>query len=316
MLKDISPLDSLSYDERFVNDSLESVLSRAEKLQNSSDTLRQYLVRHLISEKKAEQAHYTATCGSFLMFKQYKNAEHTLTLEKANFCKHPMCPVCAWRRHLKYSKIIERAIDVGHYRYLYHIVLGIPNVNELSREELMRLKERGATFVKQKLSASSYISNLEVVCHGKGIHPHLHMLVETPDFITNSREYVMDMSQKWLLHYTKGLSNRATLIERYRGFTFFLTGITKAQRAGMAQELTKYIVKGDFTSDDGEHVATVARAIKGVRKMSSSGEFKRAMTVAKQQLAIEGADKLENLSRAEYEILIYKFINGKYKREE
>lgn len=316
MLKSLSPLDSLSYDEKFVNDSLSSVLARAEKLQNNSHTLRQFLVRHLISEKKAEQAHYTATCGSFLLFKQYKNAEKTLTLEKANFCKHPMCPVCAWRRHLKYSKVIEKAIDIGNYRYLYHVVLGVPNVTELDKPYLMRLKERGATFVKQKLSCGGYISNLEVVCHGKGMHPHLHILVETPNFIKNSKSYIMDMSHKWLMHYTKGLPNKATLAEKYNGFTFYITGITKADRQGVAQELTKYIVKGDFTSDDGEYVSTIAKAIHGVRKMSTSGEFKRAMSSAKRELCIEGAEKVEKLSRVEYELMAYKFINGKYKRED
>lgn len=315
MLKNLSPFEIIPCDEQFVNDSLESVLRRAETLQNDSETVRHYLVKHLLTEQKAEQAHYTATCGTYLLFKQYHNAEKTLTLDRANFCKHPMCPVCAWRRHLKYSKIIERTLDLGRYKNLYHIVLGVPNVVHLEKKDLMRLKERGATFVKQKLSCLGYISNLEVVCHGRGIHPHLHILIETPEFIKNSREYVIDMSKKWMKHYIKGLDNKAEIEARYNGFTFFLTGINRGDRQGVAQELTKYIVKGDFTSDDGEHIATIAKAIKGVRKMSSAGNFKQNMTRAKGELLVESADKFESLSKEQYDILIYKFINGKYEKE-
>lgn len=315
MIHSISPTDILTDDEKFVNDSLESTLKRAEKLQNSSDALRTFLVRHLISEQRAEQAHYVATCGSYLVFKRYRNAERTLTLERANFCKHPMCPVCAWRRHLKYSKILDRALEIGTYRYIYHVVLGVPNVDELDKTDLMRLKERGATFVKQKLAGVGYISNLEVVCHGNGIHPHLHLLVETEQFIRNSADYVREMSHKWMMHYVRGLENKADFIERYQGFTFFLTGITRDQRQGVAQELTKYIVKGDFTNDDGTHVATVASAIKGVRKMSSAGSFKKAITKAKGELICESAERLESLSRSEYELFIYRYINGKYEKE-
>lgn len=310
-----SSLEILPYQEQIVNDDLESVLSKAERLQNSSALVRQYLVRHLISEKKADQAHYTATCGSYLVFKQYKNADRTLKLERANFCKHPMCPVCAWRRHLKYSKIIDKALEIGKYRYLYHIVLGVPNSDVLTRESLMRLKERGASFVKQKFSAGGYVSNLEVVNHGNGMHPHLHILAEAPEFIRNSADYVKEMSAKWLNHYTKGLENKTALRERYAGFTFFITGITKEERKNASLELTKYIVKGDFTSDDGESVSKIARAIKGVRKMSSAGVFKSAISEAKKEIAIDTAEFIESLSREEYELLIYKFINGEYRKE-
>lgn len=315
MLRNISPLDSLPQDERFVNDGIESILRSAERLQNDSEVVRHYIVKYLISEQKAEQAHYTATCGTYLLFKRYHDANKTVTLDRANFCKHPMCPVCAWRRHLKYSQIIERTLDLGRYKYLYHVVLGVPNVTELSRKDLMRLKERGASFVKQKLDGMGYISNLEVVCHGKGIHPHLHILVETPNFITNSSDYVKTMSSKWMKHYIKGLENKADFEARYNGFTFYLTGIKQRDRKGVAQELTKYIVKGDFTSDDGEHVATIARAIKGVRKMSASGNFKTNMSLAKKDLSIESAEKFETLTKEEYDILIYKYINGRYEKE-
>lgn len=315
MKTELSPIGIIAHDERFVNSSADEVVAKAEVLQNRSAVVRQFLVRHLISENQAEQAHATSTCGNFLMFKRYANTERTVTLDRANFCKHPMCPVCAWRRHLKYAKLIDKSIEIGRYNYLYHLVLGVPNVDSLSKSDLMYLKERAVSFVRQKLDCKDYISNLEVVNHGAGLHPHLHMLINIPAFVKVSKEYIKEMSHKWMMHCTKKMANRSALLNTYDGFTFFITGITKAERDGVAQELTKYIVKGDFTSDDGETISTIARAIKGVRKMSSSGTFKENMSLAKKIVLSESDERLRNLSKYDYEYLIYQFINGKYERK-
>ena len=315
MYQTISPVDIVPYDEQIVNGTLKATLERAQHLQNSSEDLRVFLARHLISEGRAEMAHYVTQCGTYLFFKKYNDVKNTITLERANFCKHPMCPLCAWRRHLKYSRIIEKTLDIGNFKYLYHLVLGVPNSETLDKKTLMRLKERGATFVSQKLKCKGYISNLEVVAHGNGIHPHLHILIETEDFIKVSKEYILEMSNKWLKHYIKGLENKATLEQKYKGLTFYIQGLGKGNAKEISQELTKYIVKGDFTNDDGQYVSTIAKAIKGVRKMSSSGTFKTTMSEAKESVSVESAERLAQLSKSRCEYLIYRFINGKFERE-
>jgi hypothetical protein len=111
------------------------------------------------------------------------------------------------------------------------------------------------------------------------------------------------------------MRNKFELESKYSGFTFFITGISKAERDGISQELTKYIVKGDFTSDDGGAISTIARAIKGVRKMSSSGIFKENMSCAKKIVISESNERLRDLSKYDFEYLIYQFINGKYERK-
>lgn len=315
MFQSVSPVDIVPYDEQIVNDTLRATLEKSQKMQNTSSKLRVLLARHLISNGNVDMAHYVSQCGTYLFFKRYFDAKGTITLERANFCKHPLCPVCAWRRHLKYSHIIEKTLQIGNFGYLYHIVLGVPNVDVIDKPTLMRLKERGASFVKQKLNCQGYISNLEVVHHGKGIHPHLHILVETQDFIKVSKDYIKNLSHKWMMHYIKGRSDMAEYKTKYDGFTFYLQGLGRGAEKEISQELTKYIVKGDFTSDDGSFISAISDAIKGVRKMSTSGNFKKTMTKAKKIINVENADRLLNLSQEQYELLVYRFINGKYKRE-
>lgn len=308
--RDSLTTEIISPTEAFVNDSIANVIRRAERAQNDASIIRRHLVQHLIHEKQAEQAHATANCGTFLMFKRYNDAEQTAKLERANFCKHPVCPVCAWRRHLKYSNLINIAISHSTYAYLYHLVLAVPNVESLSREYLMRLKERGKSFVAQKLGCKSYISNLEIVCHGNGFHPHLHMLLDLPNFVPVSADWIKNMSAKWKKHFSKGLDG---VYDRYAGFTFYITGSSKDESGNIALELTKYIVKGDISSEP-ENVETIARAIKGVRKMSTAGTFKKALQDAKECVALDTAEKLEHLSHYDWEYQIFNYINGKYER--
>lgn len=313
----MSSTDIIPTDEQVVKSTIEKAILKSENLLISSEALRRRLVKHLISEKQPTQAHYVNECGTFLMFKQYMNEEKTATLHKANFCKHPMCPLCAWRRHLKYSRIIDKAIELSNSAYLYHLVLAIPNVNDLQRADLSYLKERGKTFLQQKLNANGYFSNLEIVEKGRGLHPHLHILFSSEMFIRVNAEFIKLMSNKWLRHYIHKLpqEQRQYYMSKYDGFTFYLTGFDKRNRENICFELTKYIVKGDIMCDGGALLPTVARAIKGIRKISAGGDLKKNMSEAKKVIADESDTVLDNLSRYEWEYRIYEFINGKYERK-
>lgn len=298
--------------ERVVNSSLDDTLNKATQMRNSADELRRSLVSHLLAEKKAEQAHGVEACGSFLMFKQYNDPMRTSTLERANFCKHPLCPLCAWRRHIKYNAILEHALPLSR-GFLSHLVLAIPNTSKLVRADLMRLKERGKSFVKQKLGCDSYISNLEIVASDAGYHPHLHILIESKSFFKVSAEWVKEMSAKWKRHYCKGLGN-CEEYEAYKGFTFYITGIKRDNVMSISQELTKYIIKGQ-QKISAEMVADTARAIYKVRKMSSGGALREAMQSGKRIAVLALDEKEQALSRYEWEYQIYQFINGVYERK-
>lgn len=59
-------------------------------------------------------------CGTYLEFRQYETGEHRLN--KANFCKDRLCPMCAWRRSLKVfgqlSQIMEVVRNDFHFLFL------------------------------------------------------------------------------------------------------------------------------------------------------------------------------------------------------
>lgn len=307
----IPDTESISPFEKVVNCGLSETLNKAKNLRTSADDLRKSLVSYLLREDKASQAHSVESCGTFLMFKQYKDPMNTSTLERANFCKHPLCPLCAWRRHLKYNAILERSLPLTRGK-LSHLVLAIPNSAQLSRADLMRLKERGKSFIKQKLGCDSYISNLEIVASEKGYHPHLHILLETACYFQVSAQWIKEMSSKWKKHYIKGFKDNT--YDNYEGFTFYITGIKSDDVADVCQELTKYIIKGQQKISP-EMVEETAEAIYKVRKMSSGGMLRENMQAGKRLTALALDEKLGSLSRHEWEYHIYQFINGNYERK-
>ncbi len=59
-------------------------------------------------------------CGSWLEFRKFESGDRTLN--RANFCKYRLCPMCAWRRSLKIfgqtSKVMDVAESAG-YRFVF-----------------------------------------------------------------------------------------------------------------------------------------------------------------------------------------------------
>ena len=306
----IPDTDSISPLEKIVNDTLGDTLSKATKLRNDADGVRRNIVQYLLSQGKYEQARSVESCGTFLMFKSYNDALGTSTLERANFCKHPLCPTCAWRRHIKYSAILSHGLQSASGK-LSHLVLAVPNSAHLSRGDLMRLKERAKTFVQQKLSCKNYISNLEIVASDAGYHPHLHILLETDTYYKVNAEWIKRMATEWKKHFSK---KREELYANYDSFTFYITGITRENMSGAVQELTKYIIKGQ-QKISADMIAETAEAIHGVRKMSSAGTLKDTIKTGKRLATLALDDKLAKLSRYEWEYHIYQFIHGCYERK-
>ena len=95
----------------FVNENIEEFAKHkkfAEKLQT---TLANVYVGLNAQKKKpvmAKKGYNILDCGNSLAFQRYSNEDNTTTLHSANFCKHKLCPMCAWRWHLKQSRIISK----------------------------------------------------------------------------------------------------------------------------------------------------------------------------------------------------------------
>lgn len=294
---------NISQVEPIVNEeSLYSTLAKAEQKIIDSRDLRRKLKSFYFAQGKVQTAMAVENCGTFLMFKQYKDINHTAKLDKANFCKSPLCPLCSWRRALKYSALTDEAIR--HTKgYLYHLVLSVPNEDTITKDKLCYIKSKSVYFLKYNMAITSYISNLEITKSDKGFHPHLHIIFESPDFIRVDAEYIKRMARAW-----KNCYNRTD--DRFDTYTFYLQGV-KRNDDGLSRELTKYVLKADtkVTEDD---VGIVACAIHGVRRMSSGGNLKKLFSQAKAKYARDYEREQELYQKYDYEYLIFNYVNGKF----
>lgn len=297
---------SISDEESFVNEqSLCSVISEAEEVKKKTKNVSFALAEYLQKNEKVSQAISVKNCGSFLMFKQFKDKEQTAVLSKANFCKNPLCPMCEHRRAINDFNILKETLAMSQRTYTYHLVLAVPNVRKLKKEHLLNLKSKAVYFITKKLKKDSYYSSLEITyTKEEGFHPHLHVLLTTDNYISVSESYIKQMSHCWKTVYNKSDTE-------HEGYTFFIKGIKSDNEL---HEMTKYIVKAEKT----EHIIDAIKkglpfAIHGVRKNSSGGEIKVLIKQAKSLIKKENTDRLDILSEFDYFYRIFEFLTGKEK---
>lgn len=281
-------------------------LQKIEMKKKNALKIQEELTKLYVERKKYSKAENIKECGTFLMFRNYHDADNTKELKKANFCKHSLCPMCAWRLHLKNTKIMSYALEHAKGR-LYHLVLAIPNTPHLEKAELSRLRSRAIDFIKSHLDTNSYIINLEITKGKQGFHPHLHCVIEVPKFIKVSREYVMYMSRLWCSCYTDCDINVIN-----QGYTFYITGITDKAKA--SQELTKYIFKdssAEYTSIDVENIAD---ATYNLRKISAGGNLRTLYADGKQNIKTQRDIQRFELIDVDYTDSFFAFLDGEYKK--
>lgn len=296
----------ISSDDFIVNidDNIHKTLAMAEEIKNTTKNVVFALGNYLRANKQYNQYNAVMNCGNFLMFKQYQNLEQTAKLDKANFCRHPLCPMCEHRKSLiEFNKLKIAAAEVETKGRLYHLVLAIPNTYSISKVELMNLKAKGVYFIKHHLNIKDYFSSLEVkYTKEKGFHPHLHILLKSDKFISVDEEYIKKMSCLWKQTYFKAE-------KEYEGYTYYIRGLSSDK--GL-HELTKYVVKGDTFDDIIDAIKKgLPKAIKGVRKYSAGGDFKKALSNAKEKLTDELINESESLKNINYYYRVFEYITGK-----
>lgn len=300
---DISIITPMS--EEVKKNSIDEIVKKAQQQQQNAEEINKYLKLAYIKQGKRNQALQTMNCGTFLLFKEFENEEKTSMLHGANFCKSPLCPLCAWRKHLQTSSILYKTIEKrDKTKMLYHLVLAIPNVSQIDKITLSKLKSCAVDFIKKELKTNSYFLRLEITFSEKGYHPHLHILLES-DFIKVSEEYIKEKSALWKKYYNK-------TDKKYEGYTFFIRGIHKSNEEEVVQELTKYVLKPDKIKISSKCIDDTLRAITNLRKTSSAGNIKKLFSSAKKESLIEVDRKLRELKPYQWHYRIFEYINGSY----
>jgi len=192
-------------------------------------------------------------CGRWLEFKKYVETGQK-TLNRANFCKYRLCPMCSWRRSLKTfgqtSKIMDEAEKQG-YAFVF-VTLTIKNCfkSELSRT-LDHLYQSLTRFDRLKAVKNAVCGHMEVIEITHNVdkksdsydtfHPHIHAIWAVKPSYFTSKDYI----------------SKSKLIEIWRESLQVAydpsVSIDRANTAnkGHIREVSKYMVKpGEILQED------------------------------------------------------------------
>lgn len=125
------------------------------------------------------------TCGDVLRF--IRREDGSLKLYQAYFCKNKLCPMCNWRRSMKYSyqtsRIVDEAIKQEPKARFLFLTLTVKNVGgkDLNKTLTSLTKSFDRLFKRAKVQRNllGYLRSVEVT-HNKddnSYHPHIHVLM-------------------------------------------------------------------------------------------------------------------------------------------
>lgn len=238
-------------------------------------------------------------CGNSLVFERFHNDEHTTTLNSANFCKHKLCPYCAWRWHKRNANILDKSFEILQNQNFYHLVLTIPNVNFLTKEFLITLRQNATKFVKQVMKSKDYFMSFEITVDKNGkFHPHYHIII-----ILNNVPTKKEIQTEWAKYSNCGNN-------------YAICDIKPCTDKKISFELTKYIIKFDNETLDKKSLYIIEKATKGIRKFATSGKIKIAEEKAKNLIQQEAFNKMQELKIYDSDLLFYEWFSKSYQLKE
>ncbi|MFS6011597.1 protein rep [Streptococcus agalactiae] len=164
------------------------------------------------------------SCGEVLNF--ILQNDGSLKLYQAYFCKNKLCPMCNWRRSMKYSyqtsRIVDEAIKQEPKGRFVFLTLTVKNVkgNDINKtlSSLTQSFDRLFRRAKVKKNLIGYLRSVEITHNEKNndYHPHIHVLLMVrPSFFQSKKDYITqkewgDMwSQSLKVDYTPMVDVRA-----------------------------------------------------------------------------------------------------------
>lgn len=223
------------------------------------------------------------SCAEVLKYKE--QADGSLKLYQTWFCKNKLCPICNWRRAMKYSYqtslIVDEAIKrypKGRFLFLTLTVKNVPG-DELNQKlsELAKSFDRLFRRSKVKKNLLGYIRATEVTRNEEreDFHPHIHVLIFVKSsYFANSDNYISqnEWTEMWeksaKLDYTPVVDIKAVKTKVKNEYD--PNGMKKA-----ILETAKYPTKPiDYNSNDIEVVRDLHEGMYRKRLISFGGLFK------------------------------------------
>ena len=279
-----------------------------DNLQNTPwDKHRQYadlVMSHYVGSKFEQYAERISSCSQLLDFdlKTAENDEIKLQLRSARFCRVRHCPVCQWRRSLRWKarayqvlpKVVER---YPTHRWLFMTLTqkNIP-ITEL-RTTLTEMNKSFRRMTGRKIfPAIGWLKATEVTA-GKyqTAHPHFHCLLIVPASYF-SHGYIKQ--SKWVelwrdcmqLDYNPVIDIRAVKKD--------------LNPSVLIPELLKYCTKESDMAADREWFLELTQQLHNMRAISTGGVLKEYLRELESE-SIESVEVDEEESREEFGRLLF-----------
>ena len=158
-----------------------------DKHKKLSETVANYYSSDLEFISKGEKVTYCSDLLDFRLVPDPEEGAYKLKLDSARFCRQRHCPICQWRRSLRwkakaYQAIPKVTIDYPTHRWLF-VTLTLKNcqIHEL-RDTLSWVNESFKRLTKLKeFPGVGWIKSVEVTRGKDGsAHPHIHALLLVP----------------------------------------------------------------------------------------------------------------------------------------
>ena len=152
------------------------------------------------------------TCGDVLRF--LRREDGSLKLYQAYFCKNKFCPMCNWRRSMKYSyqtsRIVDEAIkQEAKGRFLF-LTLTLKNVagDDLNKTLTLLTQSFDRLFRRAKVKKNliGYLRSVEVTHNedDNSYHPHIHVLMMVrSSFFQSKKDYITQ--KEWVCMWSQSL---------------------------------------------------------------------------------------------------------------
>lgn len=220
-------------------------------------------------------------CGTVLTFAECPQ-DGTKHLQRANFCRERLCPMCAWRRSLKWAAVVSTVLHKAAQEQPKNgwVMLTLTQKNVSSKDlsaEVDRILNGWRHLRKRDefRYVAGFLRTLEVTRNAQDEtwHPHIHALLWVgPSYW--SRGYVPQKRWRDLWAEVMGLDYDPSVdVHRVRQRR------NGEPLAAAAREVAKYAVKDeDLVGDGTDVVARVAAldpALKGRHLLEFGGALRR-----------------------------------------
>lgn len=253
-------------------------------------------------------------CAEVLRFQEQEDS--SLKLYQAWFCKNRQCPICNWRRSLKYSAQISKIIDkaIQKYQKSNFLFLTLTQKNCVGEELDKTLKEMHKSFnllmryAKVKKNLLGFVRATEVSYNTirEDYHPHMHVLLMVSNtYFKNKKNYITQ--EEWVQLWQRAMKlDYEPSVDIRRVYDKKGKGIVSA-----IQETAKYPVKPmDIEVTDENELLQVTydlyHGLKRKRLLSFGGIFKEI----KNELGLDDVEDgdLVNVDNDEQEATLGKEI--------